>query len=189
MSLNAPQQVAAEPRDPAAQHQATVLSTSGEIPSEASSTGSAVADAPRLPAELRPVLSAATERILPSDDGPGARETGAAEYVERAVERRWNRHFRPLLEQGLGFLQALAREVVDKDFVACSPEEQDEVLRRAQVFPNNDARRFFETLIELTLEGFLCDPSHGGNRDRLGWSYVGYEPPEETAPCGPEIRS
>ncbi len=136
--------------------------------------------------ELRRVLEASTSRILPSDDGPGAAETHVADYIERAIQHPWNRFDLPLFEQGLGFLQALAQETLGKEFLSCSEAEQDDVMQRAQVFPNNDARRFFERLIELTLEGFLCDPHHGGNRDHLGWKYVGYEPLEDSDLCRSE---
>lgn len=137
-----------------------------------------------LSGERREILRAATARLLPSDDGPGARETGAADYVEAALVERSNRHLVELFDEGLDFFQLQARQLKNKDFLACQPEEQDEVLHAVQQYPNNDARRFFESLLELTIEGFLCDPVHGGNRDRLGWEYVGYTGEgSATRPC------
>jgi len=135
-----------------------------------------------LSAERRRTLAAASARILPSDDGPGAAETGVVDYIDGALRDRWHRHFVPLMERGLDFLEALARESHGTDFGACTPEQQDAVLHRAQRFPNNDARRFFQRLVELTLEGFLCDPVHGGNGDRLGWRFLGFEL-DQPAPC------
>lgn len=122
----------------------------------------------------RRTLVAATARILPSDDGTGAIEANAAGYIERALQHRYNRGDLDLFERGLDFLQWLAGELKGKDFLACSPEEQDEVLLGAQEFRNNEARRFFERLVQLTLEGFLCDPVHGGNRESAGWDYIGF---------------
>jgi hypothetical protein len=39
-----------------------------------------------LTGEQQKTLAAAVERILPSDDGPGAAETGAAAYIERLLD-------------------------------------------------------------------------------------------------------
>jgi gluconate 2-dehydrogenase gamma chain len=121
--------------------------------------------------EHKIILAAATSRLLPSEDGPGAAETRVVDYIELALQDRWHADFVPLLRRGLDFLQHLAGQ--GRSFAACSPEEQDEILCQVQKFPNNEARKFFETLIDLTLEGFLCDPRHGGNRAGLGWKYIG----------------
>ena len=32
----------------------------------------------------------------------------------------------------------------------------------------------FSLLLTLTLEGFLSDPQHGGNRNRVGWTFAGH---------------
>ena len=36
-----------------------------------------------------------------------------------------------------------------------------------------DGGLFFRQLMELTLEGYLSDPRYGGNRDRVGWRFIG----------------
>jgi gluconate 2-dehydrogenase subunit 3-like protein len=33
----------------------------------------------------------------------------------------------------------------------------------------------FGVLRGFTLTGFLCDPSMGGNKDRVGWKLIGFE--------------
>jgi gluconate 2-dehydrogenase gamma chain len=128
-------------------------------------------------AAQRQILEVAVARILPSNDGPGAVETGVADYIEGALGDPWHRHFRPLFARGLDFFEALASNTKGKDFASCTADEQDEVLRIVQEFPNNDARRFFVLLVHLALEGFLCHPSQGGNRGGLGWKYFRFEPP------------
>jgi gluconate 2-dehydrogenase gamma chain len=64
---------------------------------------------------------------------------------------------------------------VGKGFAAASAAEQDELLRAFQ----NPARglpgaHVFSLVLTLTLEGFLSDPRHGGNRGGVGWAFVGY---------------
>ncbi len=58
--------------------------------------------------EQRRALAAAVERILPSEDGPGAVETGAVAYIERLLDTDLFRSWQP---QGRGFssLVSLAR--------------------------------------------------------------------------------
>ena len=33
---------------------------------------------------------------------------------------------------------------------------------------------FFESLLEVTLEGFFSDPVYGGNVDKIGWRLIGF---------------
>jgi len=124
----------------------------------------------------RHTLVAALDRILPSDDGPGATEAGVAEYVEQALRERRHRALEPLVTSGLERLRALARELHGHDFADCTPAQRDDVLRQLQRLPERAPRLFLSRLVQLGLEGFLCDPVHGGNRDGAGWRAVGYAP-------------
>ena len=36
------------------------------------------------------------------------------------------------------------------------------------------ANVFFESLLEMTIEGFFCDPIYGGNRDMVAWKMIGF---------------
>jgi gluconate 2-dehydrogenase gamma chain len=136
----------------------------------------------------RRTLAAAAERILPADDGPGAAAAGVAAYVESALHEEALQPVRPLLEHGLDLLDALAREHHAAGFAACGPAAQDDVLRRleglegrAETWP----RAFLRRLVLLSLEGFLCDPARGGNRDGLGWQSVGFDPAEPASGPAP----
>ena len=126
--------------------------------------------------DLRATLAAACARILPSDEGPGAVEAGAVDHVEKNLDHHFFGALRPWMERGVEILGSRARELFDRDFAACSPEQQDEVLLQVQQDPNFATRTFFNTLIAWTLEGFLGDPSYGGNRGGLGWRVVGISP-------------
>lgn len=123
----------------------------------------------------RRTLAAAVTRILPSEGGPGAVETGVAEYCERALGDDSFRAVRPHVLLGLDELQARARELCGEDFPDCPPEQQDAVLRTLDQARDWRRRLFFRFLIHQTLEGFLGDPVHGGNRCGLGWRFIGYE--------------
>ena len=83
------------------------------------------------------------------------------------------RGLRPGLESVLDWLQSRALGLHATDFAACAPGEQDEVLRALEQDPNPMLRFLFRWLVELSVEGYLGDPVHGGNRDFLGWGAVG----------------
>ena len=110
-------------------------------------------------------LAAAVERILPSDDGPGAAEAGAAGYIERLLETSFH-SWQPLFDDGLARFEELAAELYGQPFPEGSPEERDEVLRRFQAEPDRLRQTFFRKLVSFTLEAFLGDPAH------LGWTWL-----------------
>jgi gluconate 2-dehydrogenase gamma chain len=125
-------------------------------------------------AQLR-ALEAAAKRILPSGEGPGAAETGAAEVCKRAIRDDHFRAVRPHVLAGLDELQAAARQRFGRDFPDCPPTQQDELLRSIERSGTWRSKLFFAFLIHHTLEGFLGEPAHGGNQDGLGWMFIGME--------------
>lgn len=121
--------------------------------------------------ERRRLLTAVIERLLPSDLGTGARETGAAGYVRRALETS---PYGRGVEQCLDLLATTAAEEDDAPFEDLPPERQDELLSALAEHAEPAVRNVFRTLVTLSLEGFLCRPERGGNRDGLGWRFMGY---------------
>lgn len=122
----------------------------------------------------RETLAAAASRILPSEDGPGAAEAGVADYVAAALGEERLNGWLPFFVHGLGRIEAISLETLGRRFPAATVEEQEEVLRQLQAMPEPHLRHFFGQLVRLCIEGFLGDPRYGGNRDGLGWRYVGY---------------
>lgn len=135
---------------------------------------------PELTDLQRRTLAAAASRILPSDDGPGAAETGAATYVEAALGEERLRGWFPLVSFGLDRIEAIAREALGTGFAEAGPEQQDEVLRRLQSLPEPPVHHFFAQLVRLCVEGFAGAPGPG-------WDYLGY-PPEEMKGDGCLVR-
>lgn len=69
---------------------------------------------------------------------------------------------------GLTSLDDIAQQTFGKRFVQLSTTQQSQVLDKA------DAD--FVTLLHYhTVEGILCAPEYGGNRDRIGWQLVGFD--------------
>jgi gluconate 2-dehydrogenase gamma chain len=124
------------------------------------------------------LLERLTATVLPSDEQPGACEADVIGFLRRAFGAgRWAGQ-RELLTTGLRTLDALARSQCGSAFASCPPDACAAVLDRLQRVPHRSARRFLTLAIDMTLAGFLCAPRHGGNRDRIGWTVVGWQPIE-----------
>lgn len=128
------------------------------------------------------VLAAVAERILPSGgEGPGAKEANVRGFFEKALADARLIHLKPLLERGAAFLDEAARvEHEAAGFVALASAQRDDLVARLaerKMRPNGfDGTAFVRILIALTLEGFLGDPKHGGNKDGVAWSWLGFDP-------------
>lgn len=140
-----------------------------------------------IPADLDAVLEAASSRMIPSEDGPGAREAGVIAYLRAALDLPVSRAQRRRLLEGAARLDAVARRDWGRGFAALAPEEQDRVLVHVQAGREDDVgfdgQRFVHDLLSVTLEGFLGDPIHGGNRGEVGWAFIDYRPGGPRA-CG-----
>lgn len=121
------------------------------------------------------VVAAATERMIPKDEDPGAVELGVPEYIDRMLQD-------PLLQQmkddflaGTAALDRRAKRMFKVGFAQATSQQQDELLT---IFkdsaPGTGEAHYYELLMVLTLEGLLGDPSYGGNKDRGGWKLVGF---------------
>jgi gluconate 2-dehydrogenase gamma chain len=112
------------------------------------------------------------ERVVPSDDTPGAREAGTAAYVlgragvTSAVRAGYVR-LAARLEA-----EATAR-ATGGTFAALSPEAQDDILAGL----DREADGAFRRLVVDTMEGFYGDPRHGGNANGVGWANIGFPGP------------
>lgn len=151
--------------------------------------------------ELRRTLAAAMARILPADPAsgrPGAAELGAADYAAAVLAGR-ERGWQPLFEQGLAVLDGLVEEAAGADgaaettgnvdgatFADAAEEIQDAALSQLAQMSAAAPRAFFSRLVQLTLEGCLADPRHGGNRGGQGWPALGAAPPASCCGTPPE---
>ena len=110
-------------------------------------------------------LDAAAQRILPSDDGPGAREAHVGTFLQRQLEGDL-REARPAFDR---IVQLLNQRTAG--FLKATASAQDEAL---QWFAHA-APPFFLAFHTLVLEGFLSDPKHGGNFEGIGWRAIGFD--------------
>jgi gluconate 2-dehydrogenase gamma chain len=115
-------------------------------------------------------VEALAAQIIPSTDGPGAREAGVIYFIDRALST-FASNDREAYRTGMAQFQQKRKELFpDSTTIAALTEEQQISLVRAL---ENSA--FFELLRTHTVLGFLSHPSYGGNRGKLGWQRIGFE--------------
>lgn len=153
----------------------------GSAPPPDGSVQAPTSPAPGLTTTAITALEAATHRILPSDDDPGAKEAACIEYVKRQLADPALQAVTREMETLAKVLDVAAKKAAQKTFAALTPDEQDDLLRRVQSrqigAPKGfDTRHAFQVLVTFTLEGFLSDPVHGGNRNQSGWKFAAFSP-------------
>jgi gluconate 2-dehydrogenase gamma chain len=148
-------------------------------------------------------VRAAVDRIIPKDEhGPGAVESGVAEYIDRqmqtpyadgalwymqgpfleaAPEFGYQSKLTPKEQYRLGIraIDAHCMSEFKKTFAELTPAQQDDVLKRVEggQIKSEEApiRTFFSSfLLRHTQEGYFGDPMYGGNKDMGGWKMIAY---------------
>ncbi len=124
--------------------------------------------------EQRRVLDAFLDGLVPSDEnGPGAVECGAANYIDLSLADYLAAEKMAFLD-GLAAVDAFARSSQGAPFADLSPEKRDAVLTAIDNNQVPNLRGFFNRARRLTLEGMFGDPSYGGNRNFAGWDLIRY---------------
>ncbi len=125
-------------------------------------------------------IEAMTARLIPGDDGPGAREAGAVFFIDNSLAGMVKEQA-PLFADGM---QSVAKAVAKQHgaaarFSTLTTAQQDAILTGIE------KTEFFGALRFATIAGFLSLPKYGGNKDYVGWQYIGQEHTlEQKAPFG-----
>jgi gluconate 2-dehydrogenase gamma chain len=117
-------------------------------------------------------LEAATARIIPTDETPGAKEARVVYFIDKSLAT-FAKEQRPIFEKGLKELRSRAAKVNRnaKSFATLSEEQQIAVLARLE----KDKSEFFEALRSATIVGMFANPEYGGNYNKAGWKMIGFD--------------
>src|ERR1700722_12558084 len=148
-------------------------------------------------------VNAACDRLIPKDHvGPGAVELGAPQYIDRQMQTpygdasRWymegpfvkaapefgyQSSLTPRQQYRLGIraINAYCRANFDgKTFAELPPEQQTQFLKQMEAGAVKDEfnlKMFFSDFhLKNVMEGYICAPMHGGNKDMAAWKMIGY---------------
>jgi len=147
-------------------------------------------------------IEAAVVRLIPPDEvGPSALQAGVPTYIDRQLHGAWGageRLYRsgpwqagtpmqgyqlPLTPAELyrTALRAIRDDLTKNGgapFENLQGPQQDAYLTTLQTGDRDlggvPGKVFFESLLAMTIEGYFCDPAYGGNRDMVGWKWIGY---------------
>jgi gluconate 2-dehydrogenase gamma chain len=128
-------------------------------------------------------LNALCERIIPTDQDPGASWAGVVEFIDRKLGG-YHRRYRALYRVGLRGVGESSMALFGREFVDLDGKQQDELLRRLELnqvpgaaWDRVSAGQFFDRLVDHTMQGFYGGPRHGGNRDAVSWHMLGLPTP------------
>lgn len=123
-------------------------------------------------------IEAMAAQVIPTDETPGAREARVIYFIDRALTT-FHSDQQPLYTQGLKDLQEKTQSMFPGPgkFSALAGERQIQLLNAIE------KTDFFAIVRIHTVAGFLSNPEHGGNHDKIGWKLIGftedysYQPP------------
>lgn len=154
--------------------------------------------------EMYMLTEAAAERIFPKDEsGPGAKELGAAFYIDHQLAGQWGINARDymlgpfrkgeetqgyqarmkrheIFSAGLAKLKTYSMQKYGKTFTELDEDQQISVLtdfeegKKVDIPGIASSSSFFDMLRQLTMEGVYADPMYGGNIDMDGWKMRNY---------------
>ena len=113
-------------------------------------------------------LEAICEQIIPTDQTPGAAWAGVVNFVDRQLMGPYRRQ-QAAYRNGLMEIDRASVGKLGKEFASVDARQQTAVLESLE----GGAKRFFDTVIAHTMQGYYGDPRHGGNRDAVSWRMLG----------------
>jgi gluconate 2-dehydrogenase gamma chain len=155
-----------------------------------------------LTADEAAFIEPAVARLIPLDDtGPGALDAGVPTFIDRQLAGPWGageQLYRsgpwhaaaPQFGYQLPFTPAElfrnALRAVSEDLRTLNrgtlgtftPEDQDAYLaaleKESRDLNGVPANVFFQSLLDITIEGYFADPAYGGNKDMVAWKMIGF---------------
>jgi hypothetical protein len=126
------------------------------------------------------------ELIIPKTDTPGAREAGVPAFIDVMLAEWGDDDQRKMFTTGLANVDERTRTAFGKAFVACTPEQQSEIvedldyeLARLRDTKSDTSKNFFQAMKWLTLTGYYT--SEVGATSELHFRVV----PGRYEPCYP----
>jgi gluconate 2-dehydrogenase gamma chain len=115
-------------------------------------------------------VSAMAAQVVPSDDGPGATEAGAVYFIDRALTT-FAADRQSAYHDGLADLKLRREKMFPGSTSFASLAKADQV----QLLKSIETANFFVLVRTHTVLAWLGSPEYGGNRNQVGWKYIGFD--------------
>jgi gluconate 2-dehydrogenase gamma chain len=117
-------------------------------------------------------IEAATAQIIPTDETPGAREARVVYFVDKSLAT-FAKGQRASIDAGVKELRKRAAKELRgaKSFAALPTDRQIAVIASME----KDKHQFFFELRYMTIAGMLANPEYGGNYNKTGWKWIGFD--------------
>ncbi|MDR1624650.1 MAG: gluconate 2-dehydrogenase subunit 3 family protein [Tannerellaceae bacterium] len=120
-------------------------------------------------------LGAICEQIIPTDEYPGAIDSGVVNYIDRQIYIRFP-ELKELYHEGIQAVNSYCTSVYNKEFTALSWDDQTQLLLTMEKgelpeehWEKASQREFFRIVRRNTMQGFYGAPHHGGNKDYISY--------------------
>jgi len=117
-------------------------------------------------------IEAAAAQIVPTDATPGAREARVVYFIDKAVST-WAKDRKEAVVSAAKELRSRAAKAQRgaKSFASLSSEKQIAILTAME----KEKPPLFNVLRYGTIAGMLANPDWGGNYQKTGWRWIGFD--------------
>ncbi len=124
------------------------------------------------PIDIKPfkIIQAIQDVLFPKGlEAPSALEFGATNYLLRVSSHS------SFVEFDLKFLIYGTNLLIEeeRDFLSMNAIDKDKALKNF-ISKSQKNKNWLSLLLYYTIEALLSDPIYGGNRDELGWRWLGH---------------
>lgn len=129
------------------------------------------------------LVDAIAEQIIPSDEWPGGRDSGATNFIDKQLIGPYKR-FQTVYRKGLSAFQESCNTIYQKNFEELSCDEQTRFLENMEagtmkedVWSGGFDKEFFELLRDHTMQSYYGSQIHGGNKNKMSYRMIGLDYP------------
>jgi gluconate 2-dehydrogenase gamma chain len=129
------------------------------------------------------LVDALAEQIIPSDEWPGGRESGATNFIDKQLVGPYKR-YQEAYRNGLAAIQESCNTLYQKRFEELHWDEQTAFLEQMESglmkedsWSGGFDREFFGLLRDHTMQSYYGSHIHGGNRDMMSYRMLGLDYP------------
>jgi gluconate 2-dehydrogenase gamma chain len=117
-------------------------------------------------------IEAFTAQIVPTDETPGAREARVVYFIDKSLTT-FAKEQRPALDKGLKELRARVAKAQPgaTSFAALPNDKQIAIIAGLE----KDKNPLFFMMRGATITGMLAMPEYGGNYNKTGWKWIGFD--------------